>query len=95
MQLGYLKYEILRMFVSQLLRATQEPPQDIPGHIPTTDPDNTRIGRPRIDSDATQGAAGIMRSGLAKHVASILNLQPVSYESTYMVSLLHGPLGPS
>ena len=57
---------------------------------PTTNP--ARGGRP--SGLVNQGAAGAMRAHLAKHVASKLNLRPVTYSPPEYRSLMHGPVMP-
>jgi hypothetical protein len=56
-------------------RTQVPPPMNLVAHVPTTNP--TRGGRP--SGLVNQGAAGAMRAHLAKHVASKLNLRPVTY----------------
>jgi hypothetical protein len=66
------------------------PPMNLVAHVPTTNP--TRGGRP--SGLVNQGAAGAMRAHLAKHVASKLNLRPVTYSTPEYRSLMHGPVMP-
>ena len=71
-------------------RAQVPPPMNLVAHVPTTNP--TRGGRP--SGLVNQGAAGAMRAHLAKHVASKLNLRPVTYSPPEYRSLMHGPVMP-
>jgi hypothetical protein len=49
-----------------------------------------KIMKPRL---FVTGAAGAMRTHLAKYVATILHLQPATYNPIAYQALLHGPVG--
>ena len=71
-------------------RAQVPPPAYLDAHVPTLNP--SRPGRPL--GAVNQGAAGAMRAHLAKHVASKLNLRPVTYSPPEYRSLMHGSVMP-
>ncbi len=81
-----------------LKRAGTPPPgrQQMQAHEPTTQDADVSYGHTYDNNRGPAEAASAMRSHLASHIASQLNLTPVTYEATTEYpTILHGPVVPA